>query len=302
MRRILVGLLALVGFAMPAAAQIGGGVYGPPTSAQIIAALGYTPANGINYCALAGCTMVGDFKFTDATYDIGKAGATRPRDLFYSRTGQGGTFALGGATIGTNALAVTGSANISGTLVTGAGGGLNIGFGGTTSSFPGLGRNGTTLQVELADTSAFAPLQALSLTLTGGQLNVSAMTQTSAAQSGTVCYNSGTGAVTYDATLGCLASSERFKTDIADIHRPDALALTMALAPVSFRKRKDAGGDVDPSYHVGFIAEQVAEVDERLVSRNEDGVRGVRYQEMSAIFAGAIQELNRKIIQLEAAR
>lgn len=149
--------------------------------------------------------------------------------------------------------------------------------------------------------SGDAAITAANIT-SSGQLNVTTMTQTSAAQSGTVCYNSGTGAVTYDATLGCLTSSERFKTDITDIQRPDALALTMALAPVSFRKKAEFGGAVDPSYHVGFIAEQVADVDERLVSRNEDGVRGVRYQEMGAIFAGAIQELNRKVMALEARR
>lgn len=37
------------------------------------------------YLPLAGGTLVGDLKFTDATYDIGKSGATRPRDGFFSR-------------------------------------------------------------------------------------------------------------------------------------------------------------------------------------------------------------------------
>ena len=34
---------------------------------------------------LAGGTLVGDLKFTDNTYDIGKSGATRPRDGFFAR-------------------------------------------------------------------------------------------------------------------------------------------------------------------------------------------------------------------------
>src|ERR1700680_216609 len=34
---------------------------------------------------LAGGTLTGDLKFTDALYDIGKSGATRPRDIFASR-------------------------------------------------------------------------------------------------------------------------------------------------------------------------------------------------------------------------
>lgn len=49
-----------------------------------------------------GDTMTGDLLFTDATYDIGKTGATRPRDLFISRN----------ATVG-GTLAVTGTASLS---------------------------------------------------------------------------------------------------------------------------------------------------------------------------------------------
>lgn len=42
-------------------------------------------------------TLGGDLLFTDATYDIGKSGATRPRDLFTSRNiSVGGTLTLGG--------------------------------------------------------------------------------------------------------------------------------------------------------------------------------------------------------------
>lgn len=44
-------------------------------------------------------TLHGDLKFTDATYDIGKSGATRPRDIFTSRAlSVGGNFACNGAT------------------------------------------------------------------------------------------------------------------------------------------------------------------------------------------------------------
>lgn len=37
------------------------------------------------YLLLTGGTLTGDLKFTDGLYDIGKSGATRPRDLFLSR-------------------------------------------------------------------------------------------------------------------------------------------------------------------------------------------------------------------------
>ena len=44
-----------------------------------------TTAVANTYLPLAGGTLVGDLKFTDATCDIGKSGATRPRDGWFSR-------------------------------------------------------------------------------------------------------------------------------------------------------------------------------------------------------------------------
>jgi hypothetical protein len=68
-----------------------------------------------------------DVLFVDATYDIGKSGASRPRDLFQSRNATiGGTLGVTGATtlsstVATGALTVTGNETVSGTLgVTGA--------------------------------------------------------------------------------------------------------------------------------------------------------------------------------------
>ena len=71
-----------------------------------------------------------DLLFTDATYDIGKSGASRPRDLFQSRNATiGGTLAVTGATTLSSTLGVTGATTLSSTLeVTGATtltGGLN---------------------------------------------------------------------------------------------------------------------------------------------------------------------------------
>jgi hypothetical protein len=53
-----------------------------------------------------------DLLFTDDTYDIGKSGATRPRDLFQSRNAAiGGTLAVTGTTALTGALTLTGGLN-----------------------------------------------------------------------------------------------------------------------------------------------------------------------------------------------
>lgn len=122
-----------------------------------------------------------------------------------------------------------------------------------------------------------------------GQLAVTAMTQTSAAQSGTVCYSTTIGALTYDATLGCLASLEELK----NIHGPitGALAKVIALRPFWFTP-KDRPEGSDLAEQPGFGAHQVEAVDKRLVGYGQDGkLRGVRYMEMSALLAAAIQEL-----------
>jgi len=49
------------------------------------------------YLPITGGTLTGNLLFTDATYDIGASGATRPRDLFLSRNAViGGTMSVGG--------------------------------------------------------------------------------------------------------------------------------------------------------------------------------------------------------------
>lgn len=124
-----------------------------------------------------------------------------------------------------------------------------------------------------------------------GQLNVTSMTQTAVAQSGTVCYNSGTGAITYDASVGCLASIRSVKDIIGALSPVNALNMVLRLEPISFRFHQGIGDDGQYE-QFGLIAEDVAAIDERLIGRDNDGnLRGVRYTEMTAVLAAAMQAL-----------
>lgn len=143
-------------------------------------------------------------------------------------------------------------------------------------------------------------------------LNITSLPQTSVAQSGTMCYNVSS-AVTYDATLGCLASLPELKdihsyitVNLADIER---------LKPIWFSWKKGTpewkGGDhaVQP----GFNAREVAAIPfigERLTAKDTSGkLRGVRYAEMAAYLQAEIialksanDNLSARISKLEEKR
>jgi hypothetical protein len=105
-------------------------------------------------------TGLGNFvAVVDNTYDIGASGANRPRSIFV------GTSIFAGAAGGIGFAGRT-------TMLSGADGLLRLmnnaqsdfdrlQFGGTTSSFPALKRNSTSLQVRLADDSAFGFISGL---------------------------------------------------------------------------------------------------------------------------------------------
>lgn len=99
---------------------------------------------------------------TDNTYDIGASGATRPRNIY------AGTNILASDIYASNSFQITSKIG----FLSGSAGVLtltdntftNFGrltFGGTTSSFPALKRNGAQIQVRLADDSGLAELLCL---------------------------------------------------------------------------------------------------------------------------------------------
>jgi len=134
----------------------------------------------------------------------------------------------------------------------------------------------------------------------GTQVFVPNITTTSVAQTGTVCWTTGTGKFTVDTTVACLASSERFKNVIGAVSPQEALDITSKLRPVRFTRKAEFGGDADPSEQFGLSAEQAASVDERLIARDDSGLpKGVRYMEFTSVLAGAIQALKGEIDELK---
>jgi hypothetical protein len=82
---------------------------------------------------------------------------------------------------------------------------------------------------------------------------------------------------------GC-SSSARYKQDIDDL----ALGLDTALRlhAVGYRWKDSLEADI------GFVAEEIASIDERLVTRNAKGeIEGVKYDRLTAVLANAVQEL-----------
>lgn len=245
----------------------------------------------------------------------------------------GTSLALGGCTITSYALCATGNANVNGTLTLGASGTGALFFG-TAEMLTPVGGGGVELLTP-AVSAASTPagdiyVAAGNATGTGGpsnggSLRFSSGTSTngtagayfflgipssSAGTTGTLCWTTGTGAVTVDTTTTCLASSRRFKQDItpfapAPSYR-SALDEVLALRPITFRYKPDfAQGDPGLSaIQPGFIAEELNAVDPRLVAFDSDGVtpRGARYQEMVAVLTAAIKDQQAEIERLKQAR
>ena len=99
----------------------------------------------------------------------------------------------------------------------------------------------------------------------------------------------GTGKFTADTTLGCLASSERWKRNIQPLE--STIDEVMALRPVTYEWR-DPIGDSQKGQHIGLVAEDVYGLDRRLAGLGDDGQpRAWRQDAMIAALVRAVQEL-----------
>jgi hypothetical protein len=96
-----------------------------------------------------------------------------------------------------------------------------------------------------------------------------------------------------DGQMGYWGSSERYKTNINSMENINWL---FDLRPVDFDWKKDN------SSGYGLIAEEVADVNEYLITRNEDGQpETVEYSRLTPFLLKAVQELSAKVEALENA-
>jgi hypothetical protein len=107
-----------------------------------------------------------------------------------------------------------------------------------------------------------------------------------------VCIST-TGVLTFASTTCNNPSALRFKTDVETL--TGNLDKVTALRPVGYTSLVDKG------HYVGFIAEEVAPIEKRLVNFNENGEAiGLNYAQFAPLLAGAIQEVNIKVKNLSS--
>lgn len=114
-----------------------------------------------------------------------------------------------------------------------------------------------------------------------------------------VCYNSSTGAFTYDSSGTCLASLRQYKNIDGAISPRQGLDEVMALKPDWYSYKAGLGIN-DTTEHGGFIAQDVQAVDPRLASYVNGKLHGVRtLDSVPAVTVAAIQELQREVTELQ---
>ena len=139
---------------------------------------------------------------SDNSYDIGSSGAARPRNIYIgTNVVAGGKLYMGAGVSSVQSP----SSGVIGLYNAAENDFSRLQLGGTTASFPALKRSGTTIQVRLADDSAYAPIEASNATF-------SALTTMASANVQGVF--TGTGAATFSNTVTLNGSSVSANTTV----------------------------------------------------------------------------------------
>ncbi len=136
------------------------------------------------------------------------------------------------------------------------------------------------------------------LTLVGSVVYITTLANT--ATTSAVCYNTSSGLLTYDGTIGtCNTSSMRFKHEIKPLAEAAMLDGVLRMQPVSFYYNPDQHTD---GQQLGLVAEDLAEIDPRLVGYDNEGKpNSIRFLgPMFSYVVGAIKELKAENDNLRA--
>jgi hypothetical protein len=165
--------------------------------------------------------------------------------------------------------------------------------GSSTPSLVVLGVNGNG-NVGIATTS---PWRALSIAGTGAWTGLT----TESGAGNVLCVKTDGEIVQDDSPLTACsgASTVKIKKDIKELDGKEELANLMRYTPIEYRYKESYSKD--QSLHLGFTAEEVAEIDPRLAEYQNGEPSGVKYAEFVPKLIAAIQEQQKEIDTLREA-
>lgn len=209
--------------------------------------------------------------------------ASGAQALFLNTTGNyntaTGAMALYFNTTGTQNTAVGEEA-----LFSNKAGGNNIALG----AYAGWNINGGYRNIDIGSVGAGSDVGTIRIGSSGAQTATFVAGINGAHVTGSAVYISSTG------QLGVLASSERYKTEIAPMG--ERTGKLQQLRPVTFQLKTDPKATVQ----YGLIAEEVANVYPELVVRDDAGkIQGVRYEELAPMLLNEMQKQAAEIRDLK---
>lgn len=228
----------------------------------------------------------------------GSSGASAAAALFtIAGSDQSGTGTTGGAV-------TLRAGNTSGASGTRTGGGLTL-AGGTGATVGGTIILQTAATTSLTTALTIGTDQSLTapgpISFSNATVNLTALANV--ATTSAVCYNTGSGLLTYNGTVGtCTVSDGRLKT--VDGPLTGSLAKLLQIKGVYYHWKDPAA---DRSRQIGVIAQDVEKVFPELVSTDSKGTKSADYLRLTAPIIEAIRELNAgndnlraKLVALEA--
>ncbi|MBI2482157.1 MAG: tail fiber domain-containing protein [Candidatus Vogelbacteria bacterium] len=188
-----------------------------------------------------------------------------------------------GGNAGTVYLAVGGEGDTDAGNVGGDGGTVLMVTGGTGNT------NGTAGKVGIATST---PWRTLSVT---GSVGFDGLTTNTGAAAASLCLSSANEVTKNTDNETCLASSLRYKNNVTDLATDTDLL--DQLRTVSFNYKNES----DPLTHYGLIAEEVAAIDTRLVSYDDEGLaNGIRWSHLTTLLIKRTQEQEQRLDELSS--